>query len=205
MAPRDPAALLAANPLSVTVRPAALMREMVKSDTSNLRVILPDTVKQSMDRSKPRTKNRVKQFSDGVSAMSRHKVLSAIPHHAVDDQSLSISSKADSKDMHRTKDPSKRRKARSEGVSFMANAENFLLGELPRTNGFDDVDDMSIGSDSSGHSDINDIPMPTTKSEPPKKQHVSLRSRLYIYFMSRRFIVVSNVFGTMVMLIDHLN
>lgn len=179
---------------------AMLMREMVKSDTSNLRVILPDSVKQSMDQSKPRTKNRVKQFSDGVSAMTRQKVLSAIPQHTVDDQSVSISSKAESKEMIIRRNTPRRRKARSEGVSFMASAENNLLGEIPRTSGFDYADDMSIESDSSGQSDINDIPLPTTNKqlEPIEKTHLSLKQQLYIYFMSRRFIVVSNVFGTMV-------
>jgi hypothetical protein len=179
---------------------AVLIRDMVKSDTSTLRVNLPDSVKLAMG-SKQRTKNRVKQFSDGVSAMARNNLLSTIPRPNYDEHSLSMSSHAGNNDAAAQTVTSRRRKARSEGVSFMAHAEHLVLNEIPKTNGFTD-DDLSFESSSSGHSDINDIPIVSTvrhaNSAPKEQALVSLKSKLYAYFTSRRFIVISNVFGTMV-------
>lgn len=160
---------------------ATMLMEMVKSDTASLRVYLPTDTDNS--------KGRLKQHSDGVSAMSRTTADDITVHN------------------HSMPPPAQpkrnRRKARSDGVSFMAMADRLesIRNESGSPKENDDQDDSSIYSNSSGYSDLNELPDAEpidAEDEHHKPPSIPLVDRMYNYFLSRRHIVVSNVFGTMI-------
>lgn len=75
----------------------------------------------------------------------------------------------------------------------------------PLVNGSKDTDDASIHSTTStvgGYSDVDDVPATapsmSTKNFQEQLPQPSLRSRFHSYFISKQYVVVSNVFGTLV-------
>jgi len=75
----------------------------------------------------------------------------------------------------------------------------------PLANGYKDADDASIHSTTStvgGYSDVDDIPATapsmSTKNFQEQLPPPSLRLRLHSYFLSKQYVVLSNVFGTLV-------
>jgi len=187
---------------------AALMFDMVRSTTDTLRSHLPASEMVRLEeRQGAKQKNRVKQFSDGVVAMSRMKA----NIKTRDDFDLtSATTDAGDKvgDLPSLKrDRRARRKAQSEGVALMASRLNDCPDdEFSRTSSRPppvDVDEVSVGSHASGYSDVDDVPQvdhtlalkDLDHHEAPK---ITLRERLYDYFIGRRYVVISNIFGTMV-------
>jgi len=196
---------------------AALMVDMVKSSTSSLRLQLTsESLRAERQNNK---KNRLKQLSDGVIAMNRMM-------KAKDDFDLSSSSEhkedvlGELPSVGGTKRERRvRRKAQSEGVRTMASMHAdhaddeggpFGNGADPRLR-FDSTavrktevedDNASVGSSSSGYSDANDVPqvdhvLALKELDEHHEPKITMSERLHEYFMSRRYVVISNVFGTM--------
>lgn len=187
---------------------AALMFDMVRSATDTLRSHLPASEMARLEqRQGAKQKNRVKQFSDGVAAMSRMKA----NIKTRDDFDLT-SSTTDAGDKvgdlpSLKRDRRTRIKAQSEGVALMASRMNIgpddeTSRRSAQTPAFDD-DEASVGTDASGYSDVNDVPQVDRTLALKELEHheafkITFRERLYDYFVSRRYVVISNIFGTMI-------
>jgi len=92
----------------------------------------------------------------------------------------------------------------SHGSSMSENRLSVVANDALRKNAQEDEDGFSIHSTSSegGYSDVDDVPQAATsirsKSSGPIEKGLSLEQRLHKYFLSRKFVVLSNVLGTMV-------
>lgn len=198
---------------------AAIMFEMVRTKTDALRSHLPASEMVRLQQ-RQKQKNRVKQYSDGVAAMSRMKVN---VKHVRDDFDLKPKTKSADQvgafPLSKPGDRRNRRKAMSEGVTLMASTmqvhEGFNDDDqvsqqskwIPDSDAVVDGNDdnESVDTDCSGYSDANDVPEANRNlllNELDGQHHrafkILLRERLYENFMSRRYVAISNIFGTMV-------
>ena len=183
-----------------TLQPTPLYRldtgvsELVHLDTDSLR-----------SRVRRQNRNRRKTQSAGVATMAAASLVSSSPSTDTKDSRIKLAGSVDdssttSSQNSRTRRPrGNRKKSLSDGVSAM-----FKMGlgadtkRNPMLEPFDDDDDD--GDISEGYlSDDDDIPA-TSKSLSPVDRP-KLRDQLRAYFLSDRYLLASNVFGTIIALI----
>ena len=201
---------------------ADLMFQLVKLDTGSLRDSLPveDQAKMSREeRMAERRRNRRKSVSDGVQLMAQLQRDQSVfglssqitKNHAEDDSNIGKRNTGQAESLSGDRRKSGRRrgsKTLSDGVADMAWNSTTKLTEtvIPedREQGeVGKVDDVSVCSNLSDgeHSDIDDVP----DIDPNMFQHfmheekdvVPMKERAREFFLSRRYIVSSNVIGTM--------
>ncbi|GAX10661.1 hypothetical protein FisN_14Lh170 [Fistulifera solaris] len=199
---------------------AHLMAQLVKLDTDSLRTILPMNLAVEGTNAEKRMEraNRVarrKTRSEGVAAMAAGSSLLRSSNHkgSMDDSQMMLRGT----DLHPVAETeasvtktsyrrSERRKAKSDGVTGMipdiAESEPFkpVLIHTKRKGVRIKLekDDYSIG----GRSDADDVPeidivLNDTLSF-QSHSHFSLLMWLRKYFLSKKYVLVSNVFGTMI-------